>query len=72
MTDITHRIHLFIQETADKHGVTYDLDTESRKMLINFVKTVQFLGDQGTEMVILAFLVGYDSGAKNHYLRQGT
>lgn len=70
MTNTTHRIHLLIQSVADKHGVEYDLDTESRKILINFVTSVKFMGEEGVEMLILAFLVGYDKGTKNHYLRQ--
>lgn len=72
MTDATHKIHLMILEVAEKHGVTHDLDTESRTILINFIKSINFMGFEGIEMLILAFLVGYDKGAKNHYLRQGT
>ena len=72
MTKATHKIHLFIQQVADKHGVEYDLDTESRKILINFVMSAKFMGDEGIEMLVVAFLVGYDKGAKNHYLRKGT
>jgi len=72
MTNVTHKIHLFIAEIAEKHGVAYDIDTESRKILINFVKSVTSLGEEGMEMLALAFLVGYDKGATKHYLRQGT
>lgn len=66
MTKQTHMIHLFIQTTAEKHGVEYNLDTESRKILMNILKSVQFIGDQGMEMVILAFLVGYDKGKTSY------
>ncbi len=72
MTDVTHKIHLFIAEVAEKHGVDYDLDTESRTMLINFIKSVKFMTEEGIEMLILAFLVAYERGANNHYMRQGT
>lgn len=72
MTKETHMIHLTIVEIAEKHGVDYDLDTESRKILINFIKSYQYMGEGGIEMLVLAFLVGYDKGAKNHYLRRGT
>lgn len=66
MTNATHKIHLFIQEIANKHGVAYDLDTESRKILINFVMSVSSLGEHGMEMLALAFLVGYDKGRKTN------
>ncbi len=72
MTNATHKIHLFIQGIADKHGVDYDIDTESRKILINFVMSVKSMSEEGIEMLIVAFLVGYDGGAKRHYLRRGT
>lgn len=72
MTNITHKVHLHIQQVADKHGVEYNLDTESRKILINFVISAKYMGDEGIEMLIMAFLVGYDKGSKKHYLRQGT
>ncbi len=72
MTDATHKMFLFIQSIAEKHGVSYDIDTESMKMLMNFIKSTNFMGEQGVEMLIIAFLVAYDRGAKNHYLRQGT
>ncbi|KKN51929.1 hypothetical protein LCGC14_0617660 [marine sediment metagenome] len=66
MTNATHKIHLFIQSIADKHGVDYNLDTESRKILINFVMSAKFMGEEGIEMLIIAFLVGYDKGATNN------
>ena len=72
MTDITHKVHLMIVEIAEKHGVEYHLDTESRMILINFIMSVKFMGEEGIEMLVVAFLVAYDRGAKNHYLRQGT
>lgn len=72
MTDATHLIHLLISDVAEKHGVDYDIDTESRKILINFIKSIKFMGNEGIEMLILAYLVGYEGGAKRHYLRQGT
>lgn len=65
MTNATHKIHLFIQSVADKHGIDYDLDTESRKILINFVMSVS-MNEEGIEMLIVAFLVGYDKGIHYH------
>ena len=65
MTDATHKIHLAISEIAEKHGVNYDLDTESRKILINFIRSVKFMGNEGIEMLILAFLVGYERAWKD-------
>ena len=65
MTKATHAIHLAITEVAEKHGVVYELDTESRTILINFVKSVSYMGDEGVEMLIVAFLVGYEKGGKN-------
>lgn len=72
MTKATHQVHLAIAEIAEKHGVDYDIDTESRKILINFVTSVKFMGEEGIEMLVVAFLVAYDRGAKNHYKVQGT
>ncbi len=66
MTGITHKIYLFIESIAEKHGVDSDIDTESRKLLINFVKSIQYIGEQGIEMIIVAFLVGYDKGRHYH------
>ncbi|KKK80402.1 hypothetical protein LCGC14_2823830 [marine sediment metagenome] len=72
MTDATHKMFLVIQSIAEKHGVDYDIDTESMKMLMNFIKSTRFMGEEGVEMMIIAFLVAYDRGAKNHWRVQGT
>ncbi len=66
MTKQSHMIHMFIKSAAEKHGVNYDLDTEARKILMNILNSVQFMGEQGMEMVVLAFLVGYDKGINYH------
>jgi hypothetical protein len=66
MTNATHKIFLFIQSIAEKHSVDYNLDTESMKMLMNFIKSVQFMGEEGVEMLILAYLVAYDRGRNFH------
>lgn len=72
LIDATHKMFLIIQSIAEKHSVDYDIDTESMKILMSFIKSTRFMGEEGVEMLIIAFLVAYDRGAKNHYLRQGT
>ena len=66
MTKQSHMMHLFIESVAEKHGVSAELDTESRKLLMNIMKSIQFMGEDGMEMVVLAFLVGYDKGQNYH------